>query len=99
LLYDIGSYPGLIFSPSGDYLVYGSVVYMNDPATVLEKLDYYEEIGDAYPQSHEYVRELVSIETEKGIINCWVYVYSWPIDGCQQIVSGDYLAYIKSLIN
>lgn len=96
LLYDIGSYPGVLLNPSGDTFVYGSIVYMNNPVTVLEKLDYYEGIGDLYPEPHEYVRALVDIETEKGIINCWVYLYNWPFDEHRQIVSGDYMAYIKN---
>jgi len=95
LLYDIGSYPGVILYPSGDSIVYGSIVYMNDQQTVLEKLDYYEGIGDVYPQPHEYIRELVAVETDRGLVNCWVYLYNWPVKGYQQIVSGDYLNPIK----
>ncbi len=91
-LYDIGEYPGAVTDNSGNY-IYGSIYTIDRPDEVLPVLDEYEGISPNDPQPHEYLRLLLPIETEEGMITCWVYIYNWPVNGLRIIAGGDYLNY------
>jgi len=92
-LYDIGEYPGAIADNNITSYVYGSVVLIHNPITVLKQLDDYEGFGDNQEQTNLFVRELMQIETAESFINCWVYLYNLPVDTLVLIESGDYLKY------
>jgi gamma-glutamylcyclotransferase (GGCT)/AIG2-like uncharacterized protein YtfP len=92
-LYDIGEYPGAIANNNYPGYIYGSVVLINNLVKVLKQLDNYEGFGDNQQQPNLFVRELIEVETDKGFIKCWVYLYNLPLDGLRLIESGDYLEY------
>jgi gamma-glutamylcyclotransferase (GGCT)/AIG2-like uncharacterized protein YtfP len=94
-LYDIGEYPGAVNDIENDQFVYGSIYLMDDAIKVLSVIDEYEGIGANDPEPHEYARRLTNIETENGIVTCWVYIYKWPVEGKFQIMNGNYLQYLK----
>ncbi len=91
-LYDVGEYPGAIVDDSDGY-IYGSVYHIDKADEVLPVLDEYEGISPDDPQPHEYLRLLTPIETDGGLLSCWMYVYNWPVDGLKVIDGGDYLVY------
>lgn len=93
-LYDTGDYPAAIADTKADSFIHGSIVRLKD-AKVLEYLDPYEGFGEGQPQPYLFIREIVDIETEKGSLKCWIYIYNQPIDNLKLIPSGDYLAYLK----
>ncbi|RYZ99306.1 MAG: gamma-glutamylcyclotransferase [Sphingobacteriaceae bacterium] len=98
LLYDIGDFPGAVPHPDGESYVHGSIYeYFTDE--VLWVLDEYEGLapGEVHPQ--EYTRKLVDIETEDGKMNCWIYLYNWPVAQYYAIPSGDYLKHKQSQLN
>lgn len=92
-LYDIGEYPGAITGENYPGYVYGSIFMMDDAVSALKYLDDYEGFGSEQEQPNLFVREVVEIESDKGIINCWCYLYNLPVDRLPVIVSGDYVKY------
>jgi gamma-glutamylcyclotransferase (GGCT)/AIG2-like uncharacterized protein YtfP len=90
-LYNIGNYPGAILQlVSGSY-DYGSIFLINDPKSVLKELDDYEGFGDDFAQPNEFIRVLVTVETENGQLACWVYIYNHDTSGLPRVASGTYL--------
>jgi gamma-glutamylcyclotransferase (GGCT)/AIG2-like uncharacterized protein YtfP len=90
-LYDIGEYPGAVFDDDAKEFVYGSIYTMNNTAELFQQLDDYEGFGETLGQPNEFERELIVVETEQGLIDCWVYLYNLPVDGFRRITSGRYL--------
>lgn len=88
MLYDIGEYPGAV--RGSESYVYGKVFLVNDPNNVLKLLDEYEGFGPDELQPNLFVRELVPVETDKGMVECWTYLYNHPVDGLSMIGSGKY---------
>jgi len=92
-LYLIDYYPGVIPSENADDQVIGEVFEVTKRET-LEELDYFEGIGDEFPQPNEYVRQLEEITLLDGIkMKAWVYVFNKPVNDYQEIESGDFLTY------
>ncbi|MXV17025.1 gamma-glutamylcyclotransferase family protein [Hufsiella ginkgonis] len=94
-LYDIGNYPGAVHDPAAESVVCGTVVAISDPE-VWPVLDQYEMISEIPDPSDEYVRKIVNICTATGDMECWVYLYNWPVDKHVFISDGDYLSYKAS---
>ena len=94
-LYDIGEFPGAVFQPSSEYDVHGQIFLMNQPEMILRRLDDYEGFGAGQPEPNEFIRTLISVETEDKPVNCWAYLYQLPTDGLWHIRSGNYLEYAK----
>ncbi len=92
-LYNVGEYPGAVLDKAGSY-IYGSIVRLNDPA-VLNTLDIYEGYGPEQPKPNLFIRKMIKSETNKGIVDCWVYLYNLPVGDLRQISSGNYLKYKK----
>jgi len=90
-LYDIGEYPGAVADSRCSDYVYGSVYIIGDAVLVLKCLDDYEGYGPEQEQPNLFVREAIDIESDKGIINGWCYLYNLPVDGLRIIASGNYL--------
>jgi gamma-glutamylcyclotransferase (GGCT)/AIG2-like uncharacterized protein YtfP len=88
-LYDIGEYPGAVADDSNGY-VYGSIYIMNNAIETLKFLDDYEGFGEDQEQPNLFVREVIEVETNKGLINCEAYLYNLSVDGLRVIESGDY---------
>jgi len=96
LLYDIGEYPGAIADDQYAGYVYGNIFMMSDAISALKYLDDYEGFGPEQEQPNLFVRKIVGIESEKGIISCWCYLYNLSVDGLPVIVCGDYRSYKKT---
>ena len=95
-LFLVTSYPGLVTPQSDNDWVLGEVYKMNDPSKLLHLLDEYEECTLAYPQPHEYIRELKEVELithapSNRFIRAWLYRYCWPVEPSKLIPSGDFM--------
>lgn len=97
-LYDIGSYPGARYLPDEPELIYGSVyaLFPDRQADLLRLLDAYEGVQDTPSENKpdEYTRCIIPVTCAGQPINCWVYLYNWPVDSLRQIDSGDYVQYL-----
>lgn len=89
-IFDLGAYPALTMSETESADVHGEVYKLASNKEVFAALDEYE--------GEEYCRELHSVQLDGGkIIRCWVYIYQpEPDKNVIQIISGDYLAYIRN---
>jgi len=97
-LYDMAEYPGAIVDEQYSGYVYGSIFMMDDAISALKYLDDYEGFGPEQEQPNLFIRELVKIDSDKGIISCWCYLYNLPVYGLRLIESGDYGSYRNSMI-
>jgi len=95
-LYDLGMYPGAVYTSESDSKVYGHIFQLKNPTTVLQVLDQYEGCPPDRPQPTEYIRKLVPIFLKNEKKECWVYVYNLPTDKKEKITSGNYLTFIKN---
>ena len=93
LLYDIGEYPGLVIDNNAGYVL-GSI-YQVGNAEILKEIDNYEGVGADEEQPNLYLRVSRPIETAGGQVDAWVYVYNLRVAGLPQIVSGDYIEYLR----
>jgi gamma-glutamylcyclotransferase (GGCT)/AIG2-like uncharacterized protein YtfP len=91
ILYDIGEYPGVVLYSEGDSFIYGIILEIDDPSAVLALIDIYEGYGEDQPQPNEFVRVLTEANTDKGPVNCWIYLYNLPVDGLAPIQDGKYI--------
>lgn len=83
-LFDLGAYPGAIYNPKAAGFVHGELYTFSvaDSPGLLQALDAYE--GDAY------VRAVVPVQTEDGLVNCWTYLFTQPTHSFPLIASGRY---------
>ena len=86
-LYDMGSYPGLVYAPGSSELVKGQLMQLHEPATLIE-LDRYEGLHEDSP---EYERRSLIISGKAT----WVYCYLGSTQGLPLINSGDYVSYYR----
>jgi gamma-glutamylcyclotransferase (GGCT)/AIG2-like uncharacterized protein YtfP len=93
-LYDTGDYPAAIADDTAGSFIHGSIVELENKGVLVE-LDPYEGYGAGQPQPYLFIRELLDIETENGVVKCWIYLYNHSTDNLTLIPSGDYLAYLK----
>lgn len=89
-LYDLGEYPGAVLTDDENKFIHGKIYQLNNAVKVLELLDEYEGFGPQQEQPNLFLRELIDIETSKGKIACWVYLYNLPTYGFRIIESGYY---------
>lgn len=94
-LYDVGNYPGLVIDDDDNYDIWGTVYRLHNVDQALKYLDAYEGFGEGEEQPYLFVREALPIETDQGILTCWVYLYNRSIATLSEITTGDYIAYIK----
>ena len=95
-LYDLGSYPGVIYDMQAGSCVYGHVFRLHDPENMLKRLDFYEGISLLQADKNEYRRELIPVEVNKEQVNCWTYLYNFSTGNLKEILGGNYLNYLKS---
>ncbi len=89
-----GAYPGIRIDPdlSKNYIIHGEI--LEDISTSqLESTDRYEGCVLDEPEHSLYIRERIPVTTEKGIEECWVYIFNRSIDGQPEIVHGEWLQY------
>ncbi len=96
-LYDIGEYPGAVVGNAEERYIYGSIFMMDDPEIILNVIDDYEGIGEAYSPPQEYIRKEVGIHTANEILNCWMYLYNLPVVAYNEVTTGDYIQYLKGI--
>jgi gamma-glutamylcyclotransferase (GGCT)/AIG2-like uncharacterized protein YtfP len=89
-LYNIGEYPGAIYDESYPGYVYGGIFILNNAGFAFEVLDDYEDFISIEAEDNLFVRSLIDIETDSGVLKCWVYLFAQPTDKYQQIISGNY---------
>jgi len=87
-LYHLGEYPGAILV--GHDHIDGIILQMDNPREALGLIDIYEGFGEQEQQPNEFIRILTQAETDRGFVNCWVYVYNLPYDNFPRIESGIY---------
>lgn len=88
-LYRVDAYPG--FVPGDEGVVTGDLFALADPATLLARLDEYEECAAYFPEPHEYRRELVTVQGADGPVEAWTYIYARDVAGLARIAGGDFL--------
>lgn len=84
-LFDLGDYPGLIL---GEGRVAGELFGVRD-ASVMPRLDAYEDYWPGEPQRSRYERVRISLVTPAR--SAWVYVWRRAVDPARRIESGDWL--------
>jgi gamma-glutamylcyclotransferase (GGCT)/AIG2-like uncharacterized protein YtfP len=98
-LYDVrGEYPCAVASLDPKELIYGELYRLNDPTTLFQTLDPYE---DCYPEdAHRslYIRRVTSVATrEEQNLNAWIYFWNSLLDELIRIPSGNYRSCCHSL--
>ena len=91
-LYDLGKYPGAIFTDagSGGY-VKGELYKVRDPELATRILDRFEEFSPRRPHKSLFLRVVARVTLEDDRTeDAWVYVYNRPVDESKLIPSGDY---------
>ena len=95
-LYLVKHYPGIVLSNDPADVVFGELLRMRDPKTLLKKLDKYEGCGEGATQPTEYVRQLVNVTLADGAARqAWTYVYNWPVAHLPRIASGRFLDHVS----
>lgn len=94
-MYDLGSYPGLVYEAGSTDQVRGEIYQMNRPELLLPVLDYYEMMDPAQAAANEYKRSLLPILSQGQMQECWTYVYQQSVIGLPEITSGDYRTYFS----
>lgn len=90
LLYDAGTYPGLVPDPLKRNWVVGDLYRVREPDTLFPMLDEYEGCGaeETHPE-YRRVRRLAHAG-RRAPCPAWVYVYDRPVTGLARVTSGDY---------
>lgn len=90
-LYQVADYPGMVMSNHAEEKVFGELYRILD-AQIFAALDDYEACSEAYPQPHEYQRQLIQIHTEHNVISeACCYLYNWPYNESTIITSGRFM--------
>lgn len=92
-MFYITYYPGVVTSETGSDCVYGEVYRLDNPETMLNVLDDYEECTERHIQPAEYKRTYVSITAINGKVydTVWIYLYQWSVKDKSQIMTGDFM--------
>jgi gamma-glutamylcyclotransferase (GGCT)/AIG2-like uncharacterized protein YtfP len=80
LLLNLGRYPAVVAQTQGSTYVFGEIYKLGTRMdTLLASLDQYEGYDPQAPETGEYRRELLEVETPYGPMSCWCYTYnrSW----------------------
>ena len=95
-LYKIDWYPGVVPSDDPGDCVIGEVYKIIDRGEVFSKLDRYEGCSPSDPKPHAFVRMKKSVILSNSTsVEAWIYLYSHPVTDKEEIVSGDYLEFMK----
>jgi gamma-glutamylcyclotransferase (GGCT)/AIG2-like uncharacterized protein YtfP len=92
-LYDVGTYPALIYNDNTDVFIKGQIFEMNDIEQIFDVLDPYEGIDDEL-----YIRQIIPIKLEnQSFLPCWVYLFNRPVLFLKKIEETDYMEYLNNL--
>lgn len=90
-LYDLGDYPGAVWSMDGRGQVLGELYELHNPDIAIAILDEYEEFFPAQPEKSLFVRKVVPVTMENGTQKeAWVYFYNRKVDEADWIPGGNY---------
>lgn len=88
-LYRVQNYPGAVLSECDHDQVYGELYEVSNIERVLITLDDYEECSSAFPEPHEFVRQLLPINSmQHCMVKAWTYLYNYDISNLERISSG-----------
>ena len=91
ILLDLGTYPGAIFDSTSPTNVFGEVFQIKqNKKALITFLDEFEGVGSQFHKPNEYVREVIGIDTKRGVIYASCYLYNWSKKGKNIIESGRY---------
>lgn len=102
MLFDLGTYPGLVVNERATGRVKGEIYLLHAPsaASVLAVLDDYEGCAPADVEPHEYRRILIQATLADGaVLTAWAYVLNRPLAGLTPIPGGDYVAWLRGSTN
>jgi gamma-glutamylcyclotransferase (GGCT)/AIG2-like uncharacterized protein YtfP len=89
VLYDLGTYPGLVRSADPSDRVHGEVLALIDPAATLPWLDDYEGVGRGQASAGEYLRVVEHARLASGAsLEIWLYLLQRPLRGLPRIPGG-----------
>jgi gamma-glutamylcyclotransferase (GGCT)/AIG2-like uncharacterized protein YtfP len=91
-LYDLGEYPGAVFTDGGSSgYVKGELYKVGDAELATRILDQFEGFFPRRAHKSLFLRVVARVTLEDGRTkNAWVYVYNRPVDESKLIPSGDY---------
>ena len=87
VLYDLDHYPGI---KTGEGLVYGELIKMNDVESCLNTMDSIEGFYGYGNKNSLYERTIVQVQTNQGVQWAWTYVYSGHVEENTRIKSGQW---------
>jgi gamma-glutamylcyclotransferase (GGCT)/AIG2-like uncharacterized protein YtfP len=91
-LYRIKHYPGLVLSDNVDDVVFGELFRLRRPDELLREFDMYEACGEGFAEPTEYVRQLLPVTLDGGVVSeAWTYLNHWPVAHQPRIASGRFL--------
>jgi gamma-glutamylcyclotransferase (GGCT)/AIG2-like uncharacterized protein YtfP len=102
MLFDLGTYPGLVVNAQATGLVQGEIYALRAPGAdgTLAALDEYEGCAPTDVEPHEYRRILVQATLADGpMLSAWAYVLNRPLAGLTPIPTGDYVAWRRRSTN
>lgn len=102
VLFDLGTYPGLVVNEQATGLVKGEIYALRAPSAdgTLAALDEYEGCAPSDVEPHEYRRVLVQVTLADGrMLSAWAYVLNRALAGLTPIPSGDYVAWLGRCTN
>lgn len=95
-----GGFPGVIISNQGgrndmdfsnEYEIHGEIMKIS--AENLRSFDAYEGYYENDPKISLYVRQEVTIQTQNGNVQCWIYLFNREIADLPEINSGSWKTY------
>jgi gamma-glutamylcyclotransferase (GGCT)/AIG2-like uncharacterized protein YtfP len=92
LLYDLGSYPGLVVGAGCAGTVAGELVRLADPVRSLRWLDAYEGLVPGEHDHNEYRRVEIDVELASGhSVRAWSYIYVQSVERARPVAGGSWL--------
>ena len=92
MLYDLGSYPGVVLDKSNSRRISGTVFRLPPGNDILPRLDDYEGFDPQGPQSSLFIRRLHAVDLDGGsTLRCWIYEYNGSTEHAAIIESGTYI--------
>lgn len=88
-LYLVKHYPGLVLSDDPADIVFGELYRLRQPGELLREFDMYEACGEGFAEPTEYVRRMLSVRREDGLVSeAWTYIYNWSVERLPRVASG-----------
>lgn len=92
ILYDLGSYPAAVYSPSHTDYIHGEIIRIKPDllTDILGLLDRFEGIDPLSLSGPEYMRSVIPIEVDTATEHAWCYLYNGNSTAHKVILSGNY---------